>query len=71
MLLARADEVIEKRFAAVHASASDAVDGSSAGTEVPWMWVLLRPPPFRGAKHASGHDNWSRHRQVDFSNPRS
>jgi hypothetical protein len=25
------------------ASASDAVDGSSTGTEVPWMWVLLRP----------------------------
>jgi len=21
----------------------DAVDGSSTGTEVPWMWVLLRP----------------------------
>jgi hypothetical protein len=27
----------------------DAVDGSSTGTEVPWMWVLLRPPRFRGA----------------------
>jgi hypothetical protein len=24
-------------------SAYDAVDGSSTGTEVPWMWVLLRP----------------------------
>jgi hypothetical protein len=24
-------------------SAIDAVDGSSTGTEVPWMWVLLRP----------------------------
>jgi hypothetical protein len=24
-------------------SALDAVDGSSTGTEVPWMWVLLRP----------------------------
>src|SRR5467141_3610263 len=35
----------------------DAVDGSSTGTEVPWMWVLLRPPRFRGAKHASGHDS--------------
>jgi hypothetical protein len=22
-------------------SACDAVDGSSTGTEVPWMWVLL------------------------------
>src|SRR5690349_261248 len=25
-------------------SALDAVDGSSTGTEVSWMWVLLRPP---------------------------
>src|SRR5262249_6107789 len=24
-------------------SAFDAVDGSSTGTQVPWMWVLLRP----------------------------
>jgi hypothetical protein len=30
-------------------SGSDAVDGSSTGTEVPWMWVLLRPPRFGGA----------------------
>src|SRR5262249_57438537 len=51
-------------------SAFDAVDGSSTGTEVPWMWVLLRPPRFGGAKHASGHDNWSRYRSVGFSNPR-
>src|SRR5262249_7356953 len=29
-------------------SAFDAVDGSSTGTEVPWMWVLLRPPRFGG-----------------------
>src|SRR5262249_45536760 len=36
-------------FAAVHKSAYDAVDGSSTGTEVPWMWVLLRPPRFGGA----------------------
>src|ERR1700730_10356690 len=56
---------------AVHKSSFDAVDGSSTGTEVPWMWVLLRPPPFGGAKHASDHDNRSRHRQVDFSDPRS
>jgi hypothetical protein len=42
------------------------VDGSSTGTEVPWMWVLLRPPRFGGATHASGHDNWSRYRQVCF-----
>src|SRR5262249_58759069 len=51
-------------------SASDAVDGSSTGTEVACMWVLLRPPRFGGAKHASGHDNRSRHRKVGFSNPR-
>jgi hypothetical protein len=25
-------------------SGFDAVDGSSTGTEVPWIWVLLRPP---------------------------
>src|SRR5215469_18134789 len=48
-------------------SAADAVDGSSTGTEVPCMWVLLRPPRFGGAKHASGHDNRSRHRKVGFS----
>jgi transposase len=41
-------------FAALHMSASDAVDGSSTGTEVPWMWVLLRPPRFGGATDASG-----------------
>src|SRR6202041_1829936 len=28
----------------------DAVDGSSTGTRVPWIWVLLRPPRFGGAK---------------------
>src|SRR6476660_246058 len=27
------------------------------GTSVPRMWVLLRPPRFGGAKHASGHDS--------------
>src|SRR5262249_46195598 len=48
-------------------SAFDAVDGSSTGTEVPWMWVLLRPPRFGGAKHASGHDHRSRHREVGVS----
>jgi hypothetical protein len=30
-------------------SVCDAVDGSSTGTWVPWMWVLLRPPRFGGA----------------------
>src|SRR5262252_3161225 len=37
----------------------DAVDGSSTGTEVPWMWVLLRPPRFGGARYATGYDNRS------------
>jgi hypothetical protein len=36
-------------FVAVHESAVDAVDGSSTGTSVPWMWGLLRLPRFRGA----------------------
>src|SRR5262249_30253176 len=31
-------------FAAVYESASDAVDGSSSATEVPWTRVLLRRP---------------------------
>ena len=30
----------------VRTSASDAVDGSSTGTRVPWIWVLLRLPRF-------------------------
>jgi hypothetical protein len=34
-------------------SAPDAVDGFSTNKEVPWMWMLLRPPRFGGAKHAS------------------
>ena len=59
---ARRGDRVRASFAAVHESAFDAVDGSSTGTEVPWMWVLLRPPRFGGAKHASGHDNWSRYR---------
>src|SRR5262249_49608722 len=42
-------------------SASDAVDGSSTGTEVPWMWVLLRPPRLGGAKYANGQDDRSRY----------
>src|SRR5665811_1293311 len=29
-------------------SVPDAVDGSSTGTSVPWMWALLRLPRFRG-----------------------
>ena len=47
-------------------SAVDAVDGSSTGTAVPWMWALLRLPRFRGASHADDNDNWFRHRQVGF-----
>src|SRR6476469_7691029 len=53
------------RYAAVHESGSDAVDGSSTGTRVPRMWALLRLPRFRGASHADDHDNRSRHCQVD------
>jgi len=30
------------------------------------MWVLLRPPLFRGAQHANDHDYRSRFRQVGF-----
>src|SRR5260370_40627311 len=51
-------------------SASDAVDGSSTGTSVPWMWVLLRLPRFRGASHADDNDNRFRHRQVSFPGSR-
>src|SRR5271168_3170713 len=47
-------------------SESDAVDGSSTGTSVPWMWALLRLPRFRGASHADDNDNRFRHRQVGF-----
>src|SRR5262249_33694821 len=35
-----------RRGSRSHGSAFDAVGGSSTGTEVPWMWVLLRPPRF-------------------------
>jgi transposase len=40
------------------------------GTWVPWMWVLLRPPRFGGAKHASGYDNRSRHCEVGLTGSR-
>jgi hypothetical protein len=43
-------------------SAFDAVDGSSTGTSVPWMWALLRLPRFRGANHADDNDNRLRYR---------
>src|SRR3979490_2927148 len=52
-------------------SAIDAVDGSSTGTRVPWMWALLRLPRFRGASHADDHDNRFGHRQVSRSGSRS
>src|SRR5258706_9877613 len=42
-------------------SVDDAVDGSSTGTSVPWMWALLRLPRFRGASHADDNDNRFRH----------
>src|ERR1700733_6017933 len=45
----------------------DAVDGSSTGTSVPWMWVLLKLPRFGGAKHASDHDTRSRHCEAGLS----
>ncbi len=48
----------------------DAVDGSSTGTSVPWMWALLRLPRFRGASHADDNDNRFRHRQVGFPGSR-
>jgi len=41
---------------------SDAVDGSSTGTSVPWMWVLLKLPRFGGGKYANDHDSRSRYR---------
>src|SRR5258705_7888180 len=51
-------------------AAVDAVDGSSTGTRVPWMWALLRLPRFRGATHANGQDNWFRYRQISFPGSR-
>src|SRR5580765_1660450 len=51
-------------------SAVDAVDGSSTGTSVPWMWALLRLPRFRGASDADDNDNRFRHRKVGFPGSR-
>src|SRR4029079_3228730 len=51
-------------------SAIDAVDGSSTGTQVPWMWVLLMLPRFGGANHANGHNHRSRYRKVGLSGAR-
>jgi hypothetical protein len=66
----RRSDRIEPLFAAVHESAVDAVDGSSTGTSVPWMWALLRLPRFRGASHADDDDNRFRYRQVGFPGSR-
>src|ERR1700752_666084 len=51
-------------------SVADAVDGSSTGTSVPWMWALLRFPRFRGASDADDNDNRFRHRKVGFPGSR-
>jgi len=51
-------------------SAIDAVDGSSTGTSVPWMWALLRLPRFRGASDADDNDNRFGHRKVSFPGSR-
>jgi transposase len=47
-------------------SARDAVDGSSPGTQVPWMWVLLMRPRFGEANHANHYDYRSRYRKSVF-----
>jgi len=48
-------------------SVHDAVDGSSTGTSVPWIWGL---PRFKGATHADDSDNRFRHRQVGLPGSR-
>jgi hypothetical protein len=70
-----ADETTETRhneliMASLSSSQFDAVDGSSTGTSVPWMWALLRLPRFRGASHADDNDNRVRYRQVGFPGSR-
>jgi DNA invertase Pin-like site-specific DNA recombinase len=47
-------------------SGSDAVDGSSTGTEVPLDLGAVKAPMIRRRKHANGHDNRSRHRKSVF-----
>src|SRR5712671_2634621 len=51
-------------------SAFDAVDGSSTGTGVPWMWVLIRPHDSEEPSHASDYDHRSRHCEVSFPGSR-
>src|SRR4029078_12876921 len=41
------------------------------GTEVPWMWELLRLPRFRGAIQADSYDNRSPHLQVGLPRQQS
>ena len=36
------------------------LNGSSTSTQMPWMWLLLMLPGFRGANHANGHKDRSR-----------
>jgi hypothetical protein len=60
--------MIECGFAALHESGSDAVDGSSTGTRVPWKWGLLKLP--RRAIYADRYDNRARHRKISISGAR-
>src|SRR6188472_1888453 len=48
-------------------SAIDAVDGSSTGTRVPWIWEPLKLPRFGGATRANCYDNRFRHRKISIS----
>src|SRR5215204_3096989 len=66
----RRSDRIEPLFSAVHESAVDAVDGSSTGPSMPWIWPLLRLPRFRGVSHADDDDNRFRYRQVGFPGSR-
>src|SRR5580704_7274509 len=50
--------------------AIDAVDGSSTGTGVPWMWVSIRPHDSEEPSHASNYDHRSRHCEVCFPGSR-
>ena len=49
--------VTQKTLLTPSSSQFDAVDGSSTGTSVPWMWALLRLSRFRGASHTDDNDN--------------
>ena len=60
----------EGRSGKFRLSQFDAVDGSSTGTTVPWMWALLGLPRFRGQSHADDNDNRFRYRQDSFPGSR-